>query len=177
LEINKVAKVIWFTGISGSGKTTLSLLLKQELEKKYSQVELLDGDIVRDFFENDLGYSHQERVLNVKRIAFAAMLVAKNGTPVIVANIAPYYQVRDFIRQNIKDYIQVYLKISLEKVMERDAKGHYSKYKKGDVENIIGIDDTYDVPRNPDVVVDTENETVKESLDKISVYLKKNGVI
>lgn len=171
-----MAKVIWLTGLSGSGKTTLGLRLKAELEKKYGRVELLDGDAVRDFFENDLGYSRKERILNVKRIAFAAMLVARNGTHVIVANIAPYYEVRDFIRKHIKDYIQIYLNASVEKVMERDVKGQYAKYKSGQMNNLIGIDDQYDIPRNPHLVIDTANESVGESLNRIMNYLKAQGV-
>lgn len=171
-----MAKVIWLTGISGSGKTSLGLKLKQELEKKHSYVELLDGDMIRDFFENDLGYTRQERIQNVKRIAFAAKLVAKNGTHVIVANIAPYYEVRDFIRRHIQDYIQIYLKVSVETAIKRDVKGHYERYKNGEINNIVGIDDTYDIPRECDLLVDTEKETVEESLNKILNHLKTRGL-
>lgn len=171
-----MAYVIWLTGISGSGKTTLGLRLKQELEKKYGHVEFLDGDIVREFFENDLGYTREDRIRNVKRIAFAAMFVAKNGTHTIVATIAPYYEVRDFIRKHIKDYIQIYLKTSLEKVMERDVKGQYKKYNDGQINNLIGVDDAYDVPRNPDLIVDTEREPIENSLKKILDYLSKRGI-
>lgn len=163
--------VIWLTGISGSGKTTLGIGIKEYLEKKYSQVEFIDGDIVRGFFENDLGYSRKERILNVKRIAFAAMLVAKNGTNVVVANIAPYYEVRDFIRKHIKNYIQIYLNISLEEVMRRDVKGHYAKYEKGKMDNLIGADDIYDVPRQPDLIVNTGETTSEESLSRIIEFL------
>lgn len=173
-----MAKVIWLTGISGSGKTTLGLRLKKELEKKYKHVEFIDGDVVREFFDNDLGYTREERIQNVKRIAFAAMLVAKNGIHVIVANIAPYYEVRDFIRRHIHigNYIQIYIKVSIEKTMERDVKGHYAKYKNGKTKNIVGLDDSYDVPRNPDLIVDTERETIEESLRKILDYLKIRGM-
>ena len=172
----KMAKVIWLTGISGSGKTTLGGLLKIVLEKNRGQVEFLDGDMVRKFFRDDLGYSREERIMNVKRIAFAAMLVAKQGTPVIVANIAPYYEARDFIRESIPDYIQIYLKTSVEKVMERDVKGHYARYKDGIEKNLVGVDDEYDVPRNPHLIVDTQYDSVEESLQKILNYLKTQGV-
>ncbi len=171
-----MAKVIWLTGVSCSGKTTLGLRLKQELEKKYECVEFIDGEVVREFFENDLGYTRKERIQNVKRIAFAAMLVAKNGTPVIVANIAPCYEARDFIRRHIKDYIQIYVKVSMEAAMQRDIKGHYAKYNNGELKNMVGLDDSYDVPRNPDLIVDTEQETVEESLEKILTCLKSQGV-
>ncbi len=171
-----MAYVIWLTGISGSGKTTLSLKIKDELEKKYGNVEFMDGDIVREFFEDDLGYTRKERIFNVKRIAFAAMLLAKNGTHVIVANIAPYYEVRDFIRMHIEKYIQIYLQISIEEAMRRDIKGHYIKYRKGELNNLVGVDDNYDIPRNPDLVVDTGKEAVEESIHKIMNFLSKKGL-
>lgn len=171
-----MAKVIWLTGISGSGKTTLGSRLKQELEKKRLKVEFIDGDTVRSFFENDTGYTRSERISNVKRIAFAAMLLVKNGINVVVANIAPYYEVRDFIRKHIKDYIQIFLKVSVEEVTRRDVKGHYKKYREGKLTDLVGVDDSYDIPRNPDLVVDVENETVKESMNKILEYLRTRNI-
>lgn len=171
-----MAYVVWLTGISGAGKTTLGQALKKELEKKYDRIEFLDGDLVRDFFENDLGYTRKERILNIKRIAFAAMLLAKNGINVIVANIAPYYEVRDFIRKHIKNYVQVYLKVSHEEVRKRDAKGFYKRHEKGELKNLIGMDDIYDVPRKPDLVIDTERESIEKALDKILNYLKAKGL-
>ena len=171
-----MAHVIWLTGISGAGKTTLGKLIKEKLEQENKSVELLDGDMVRRFFEDDLGYTHRDRMFNVKRIAFAAMLLAKNGTNVVVANIAPYYEVRDFIRARIDNYIQIFLNVSLEEVMRRDVHGHYKKYKEGKIKNLIGVDDNYDVPRNPDLVIDTTSETVDESLTKIMHYLETVGL-
>jgi len=170
------AKVIWFTGISGSGKTTLGLKLKEELERQKRCVELLDGDVIRNFFGDDLGYTRRERMLNVKRIAFAAMLLARNNTNVVVANIAPYYEVRDFIRKNIKAYIQIYLNLSKDEAIRRDVKGHYKRYREGRMKDFVGLDDAYDIPRSPDLVVNTENESVEESLGKIVDYLKTRGI-
>jgi adenylylsulfate kinase len=171
-----MAPVIWLTGISGSGKTTIGIRLQAELEKRYERIEFIDGDIVRNFFENDLGYVRSERIMNVKRIAFAAMLVAKNNTPVIVANIAPYYEVRDFIRKHIPNYIQVYLDSSQEKVVERDVKGHYARFQNFEMENMIGLDDAYDIPRCPDLVVNTDCESVQESLDDVLEMLREKGI-
>lgn len=171
-----MASVIWLTGISGSGKTTLGLKLKSELEKKYGRIEFIDGEDVRHFFENDLGYTREDRILNVKRISFAAMLVAKNGTNVIVANIAPYYEVRDLIRRHLDNFIEIYLKIPIELAMKRDTKGHYNKSKQGKLNNFIGVDDNYDVPRNPDLIVETDKETIEESVNKILDLLHKKGL-
>lgn len=172
-----MSNIIWLTGISGAGKTTLGLALKEKFKNRYGSIEFLDGEAIRRFFGNDLGFSRKERILNVKRIAFAAMLVAENGTNVIVANIAPYYEVRDFIRKNLKNYIQIYLKVSVEEAIRRDVKGHYKAYREGRLKDIIGLDDGYDVPRNPDLVIDTERETVEESLSRILNYLKEKGHI
>lgn len=171
-----MAHVIWLTGISGSGKTTLGELILKEFEQKQEKIEFLDGNIVRDFFENDLGYTRRERIFNVKRIAFAAKLLAQNSVNVVVANIAPYYEVRDFIRKHTENYIQIFLKTSLEDVKKRDVHGHYKKYENGQLKNLIGIDDPYDIPRKPDLVVNTTTETPEESLANIMDLLAKKGV-
>lgn len=164
--------VIWFTGISGSGKTTLGTLLKKRLEQKKFKVEMLDGDVVRNYFENDLGYTRKERIQNVRRIAFAAKMLADHGVIVIVANIAPYYEVRDFIRRKIPNYFQIYLKASLEKVAERDVKGHYGNFTKGKIKSLVGLDDEYDIPRNPALTIDTDHQSVETSIAKILAHLK-----
>jgi len=174
--MNTPGYVIWLTGISGSGKTTLGTLIRKEMEKTHGHVEFLDGDQVRTFFGNDLGYTRPERMLNVKRIAFAAMLCARNGTHVIVANIAPYYDVRDFIREKIQNYIEIYLEASLDKVEQRDVKGQYAQYREGTLKNLIGVDDVYDVPRNPDMKVQTDAEPVEESFRKIMTCLKERRI-
>ncbi len=169
--------VIWLTGISGAGKTTLGLKLEKKIIKSNKKCVMLDGDIVRAFFENDLGYTRKERMFNVKRIAFAAKLLAENGINVIVANIAPYYEVRDFIREKTSNYIQIYVKVSLDTVIKRDVKGHYKNYEKGDLDNLIGVDDSYDVPRNPNLIVDTDLESISESVEKIINLMKKEDVL
>ena len=175
-NMREKAYVIWLTGISGAGKTTVGLRLKDELEKKYGHIEFIDGDSVREFFENDLGYTRKERILNVKRIAYAAMLVANNGTHVVVANIAPYYEVRDFIRMRIFKYIQIYLEISAEEAMKRDVKGLYKRYKDGNLKSLIGVDDDYDIPRKPDLVINTASEDVDVTLGRVTNFLKGKGL-
>lgn len=170
--------VLWFTGISGSGKTTLANLLQQELNERGVKSGILDGDMVRDFFENDLGYSRQERITNIKRITFAAMVLQKNDVNVIVANMAPFYEARDFIRRKLNGrYFQVYLEASIDKVMSRDAKGMYKRARDSGDTNVVGLNDVYDVPRNPDLIIDTDNETVEESLAKIMHFLEEKGVL
>ena len=115
--------------------------------------------------------------MNVRRVAFAASLLAEHGVLVIVANIAPYYEVRDFIRRKTKNYIQVYVKASLEEVRRRDVKGFYQKYENGEIKDIIGVDDEYATPRSPDLIVDTEKEDPEKSTEKILMMLMKKRII
>jgi adenylyl-sulfate kinase len=168
--------VFWLTGISGAGKTTLAKLLKAKLESKSLPVMMIDGDEVREFFENDLGYSPQDRIINVRRIAFAAKLVSETGTNAVVANIAPYKELREFIRRKTPNYIEIFVKASTQTTMERDVKGHYKKFKDGQMTNLVGVDDRYDIPTNPHITVDTENESIEESLQKIWSYIEKNNL-
>jgi len=171
-------KVIWLTGLSGSGKTTLGIKIVDALKKMSQPVVFLDGDVVRDFFEHDLGYERRDRILNVRRIAFAARLLAEQNVNVVVANIAPYFEVRDFIRRKLgEDYLQIYLQSSVEQVAARDVKGHYKNQQSGQLNNLVGIDDVYEVPRHPDLVVDTANISVEESLEKILVFLKQRNLL
>ena len=173
----KPAPVIWFTGISGSGKSTLAKALYEDVSRTGQAVKFLDGDEVRSFFEGDLGYTRAERIHNVRRIAFAAHQLSECGIAVIVANIAPYFEVRDFIRRKLANYIQVYLKTSLEVVASRDVQGHYGKFRAAELSNLIGLDDVYDEPRHPDLVITTGGETVATSLGRLRVYMCRKGVL
>jgi adenylylsulfate kinase len=176
-EENNKGHVIWLTGISGAGKTTLANSLQKHLEKYCLQVELLDGDKVREFFENDLGYKRADRIQNIRRITFAAKLLADHGVVAIVANIAPYYEVRDFIRKKLPRYCQIYVKASIEVVALRDVKGLYKDFNCRQMTDLIGLDDLYEIPRLPNLVVDTDKETIECSFQKILDYLLKKGFI
>lgn len=170
-----LAKIIWLTGISGAGKSTIAEKLANDFHAKNEKVTILDGDVVRDFFENDLGYSRSDRIFNVKRIAFAAKLLADVGQNVIVANIAPYCEVRDFVRRKLGDYyIQVFLNCSLKEAIERDVKGLYKLAKEGKINNLIGVDDVYEPPRNPHLKVDSEGLSLDETYLIIKTYLQEH---
>lgn len=171
-----LSPVIWLTGVSGSGKSTLALLLCDALRPNRS-VALLDGDSVRDFFEGDLGYTRAERIANVRRITFAAKLLAEHGTTVVVANIAPYYEVRDFIRRKIPHYIQVFLDASVEMVKARDVKRLYAHRQAEQVTDVIGIDEVYDRPRNPDLTINTDTTSEADSLRLIWDLLQGRGLL
>jgi adenylylsulfate kinase len=171
---SRSGRVIWLTGIAGSGKTTLGRRLVRHLGTQNVRCEFLDGDMVRDFFANDLGYTRNDRLLNIKRIAFAAKLLADHGITVVVANIAPYYEARDFIRKKISNYTQVYLKASLETVTQRKAL--YKKVQTDGVTHVIGIDDVYEVPRKPDIVVDTDRQGEEEAFQMVLGSLHQKGI-
>lgn len=166
-------KIIWLTGLSGAGKTTIGLMLVDVLKNLGIKTYLLDGDVVREFFESDLGYTRSERIFNVRRIAFAADVLSLNDITVVVANMAPYYEVRDFIRRKLGEkYIQIYLATTFEKVKERDVKGLYAKFLNGTMNNLIGADDAYEIPRRPHLTINTAEQTVDESMETLCRYLQ-----
>lgn len=168
---------LWFTGLSGAGKSTLSVLLEEKLRARGMRVEILDGDVVRTNLSKGLGFSKEDRDTNIKRIGFVCHLLSRNGVVAISAAISPYREVRDFNRKLIGDFIEVYCKCPIEVLEARDVKGLYKKARAGEIKGFTGIDDPYEEPLNPEVVVDTSAESVEESADKILRALERRGCI
>jgi adenylyl-sulfate kinase len=169
---------IWFTGLSGAGKSTLSAALAPVLRERGHNVEILDGDMVRTNLSKGLGFSKEDRDTNILRIGFVAHLLSRNGVGVITAAISPYRDIRDQNRALIGDgFIEVYAKCSIEELTRRDVKGLYEKALRGEIANFTGVSDPYEEPVNPEVVIDSERETVEESLEKILGYLESKGYI
>ncbi|AEH45530.1 adenylylsulfate kinase [Thermodesulfatator indicus DSM 15286] len=171
------AFTIWFTGLSGSGKSTLSRRTYLEIKKRGLKAELLDGDIIRTNFSQELGFTKRERDINVKRIGFLSWLLNKHGIISVVAAIAPYEETRQLNRKLIPNYIEVFCNCPLEVVEKRDVKGLYAKARRGEIPNFTGISDPYEPPRNPEIEVFTDKETVAESMQKIISYLEKKGFL
>ncbi len=170
--------IILLTGVSGSGKTTLGLALKKELQQcDRHPVELIDGDTVRDFYEQKFGYGLEERFAVTKNIAFAASLLAKNGIDVIVANIAGQYIVRDFLRRKWENYIQIFLDADIADCINNDPKKVYATTMPKDNPQLLGVDLPYERPRTPDVIVHPYKESVEDSLQKIKAFLSQKGVL
>jgi adenylylsulfate kinase len=169
--------VVWLTGLSGAGKTTIAHALAERLKSAGYKVEILDGDVVRQHFSKGLGFSKEDRIENIKRVAYVAHLLARNGVVVIVALISPYREGRNYARQLIGDFVEVYVKCPLNVLIERDVKGLYAKALRGEIQNFTGISDPYEPPENPEVVVETDKETVDESVDKIWQALIESGYI
>jgi len=168
---------VWFTGLSGSGKTTISKVLIEEIKKRGRNVEVLDGDVVRTNLSKGLGFSKEDRDINIRRIGFVAHLLTRNGVAVVCAAISPYKAIRNENRRLIGDFIEVYVKASVETCAKRDVKGLYEKAFAGEIKEFTGVSDPYEPPENPEVVCDTENETVEESAAKIVKYLEEKGYL
>jgi adenylylsulfate kinase len=169
---------LWFTGLSGAGKTTISGVLETQLRERGSKLEILDGDIVRENLSKGLGFSKEDRDINIRRIAFVADLLSRNGVPVITAAISPYKEIRDEARATMGDrFIEVYVKASVDTCAERDVKGLYAKAFSGEIKEFTGVSDPYEAPENPEVVCDTENESAEESAQKLLAYLEQRDLI
>ena len=169
---------IWFTGLSCSGKTTLSKKVEEDLRRRgLKKIELLDGDVVRTNLSKGLGFSKEDRDTNIKRIGFVCKLLTRNGVIAIAAAISPYREARDFNRKEIGDFVEVYCKCPLEVCTERDVKGFYKKALAGEVKHYTGVDDPYEEPLNPEVILETDRETLEESVSKLMRKLEMLGYI
>ncbi|MGH2786292.1 MAG: adenylyl-sulfate kinase [Actinomycetota bacterium] len=163
--------VIWFTGLSGSGKTTIAHEVEERLLDAGVPVEILDGDIVRENLSKGLGFSKEDRDTNIRRIAFVAHLLQRNGVFAITAAISPYREIRDEARAMIKDFVEVFADAPIDICEERDVKGLYAKARAGEIKGFTGIDDPYEAPLNPEVVCKTGEESVEQSAQKVIARL------
>jgi adenylylsulfate kinase len=169
---------LWFTGLSGAGKTTISKLVEEELLARGSKLEILDGDVVRENLSKGLGFSKEDRDTNIRRIAFVADLLSRNGVPVITAAISPYRDIRQEARELMGDrFIEVYVKASVEACAERDVKGLYAKAFAGEIKEFTGVSDPYEEPLDAEVVLETESEAPEESAAKLIALLEERQLI
>ena len=168
---------IWFTGLSGAGKSTLAEVIERRLKDQGRNVEILDGDIVRTHLSKGLGFSREDRDTNIKRIAFVCSLLTRNGVVCISAAIAPYREAREWARREIGDFIEVYLKCPIEVCRQRDVKGLYKLVDEGKIKNFTGVDDPYEEPENPELVIETDKESVGESVSRIFAKLVELGYL
>jgi adenylyl-sulfate kinase len=177
ITVEQKGVTVWFTGMSGAGKTALAIPLEQELRRRGLKVERLDGDIVRQSLTRDLGFSKEDRDKNIERVTFVAKLLTRNNVAVLCSFISPYRAVRAQVHEEVGNFVEVYCYASLETLMERDVKGLYKKALAGEIENFTGISDPYEVPENPDVMIDSGVETLDESLGKILRKLEELGYV
>jgi len=167
--LNQKSKVIWLTGLSGSGKSTIAIELEKELHQKGFLTQLLDGDNVRSGINNNLGFSDEDRLENIRRIAEVSKLFLNCGVVTINSFVSPTKDVRDLARSIIgeKNYYEIYIKASVEACEKRDVKGLYAKARRGEIKDFTGISAPFDIPDNCQLVVDTEQLSVQESVEEI----------
>ncbi len=171
----KSGSVIWFTGLPCSGKSTLAHLLHERLKGQGVPSEIFDGDLVRQRLTKGLGFSKEDRLENVRRIAFVAHLLARHGVIALVAAISPYQEARDEIRKEIENYVEIFVDCPVEVCQARDVKGMYKKARVGEIQHFTGVSDPYEIPTNPDVVLKTSLEPQAESLSRIFSFLTEKG--
>jgi adenylylsulfate kinase len=168
---------VWLTGLSGAGKTAIAHAIEPVLRERGLKVETLDGDVVRTNLSRGLGFSKEDRDTNILRIGFVAHLLSRNGVAVIASAISPYREVRDQVRRQIGDFVEVYVRCPLATLIQRDVKGLYEKALKGEIPNFTGVSDPYEEPLSPEVVVETDRESLEESAGKVIAALERLGYL
>ena len=169
---NSGGLTLWFTGLSGAGKSTIAEVVEAELRGRGLRVEVLDGDVVRTHLSKGLGFSKEDRDTNIRRIAFVADLLSRNGVVAITAAISPYREIRDEARELMGDrFVEIYVKATVEECARRDVKGLYEKAFKGEIKEFTGVSDPYEPPLDPEITIDTEAQTVEESAARVLAYL------
>ena len=171
------APVIWLTGIPGSGKTTLALELQKFYQQKDLPVEILDGDEIRKTLSKDLGFSPEDRKEHNRRVIFVAQILAKNSVTTIIPLISPYRETRANARKEIPNFVEIWVKASVDECKKRDPKGLYKKALAGEIKNLTGLQAPYEEPENAELVLDTEKHSVEESIGLITSTLKKLGYL
>lgn len=163
---NHRSGLVWFTGLSASGKSTIAHSVERELHKRSIRTYVLDGDNIRHGINSNLGFSRDDRKENLRRIAEIAKLFVDAGILVLAAFISPYKADREYIRKSFEgdNFIEIYVKCSVEECEQRDPKGQYKKARAGIIQNYTGISSPYEEPENPDLVIDTRNTSVDESV-------------
>jgi len=171
--------VIWFTGLSGSGKSTLAHSVEEGLYNLDCRTFVLDGDNVRHGLSSNLSFSDDDRKENIRRIGEAAKLMMESGVIAMTAFISPFKKDRNLVRQLLPqgDFIEIYCNASLEACESRDVKGLYKRARAGEIKNYTGIDSPYEAPDNPELIIDTESETLEESVTKVIDFLKSKEII
>jgi adenylyl-sulfate kinase len=169
--------VLWFTGLSGSGKTTLAKLIEKELRARGIRIERLDGDVVRQSLTADLGFSKEDRDKNIQRVTFVSKLLSRNDVGVVASFISPYRSTRDWVRNEVTNFIEVFVECPLEECIRRDVKGLYAKALAGEIPEFTGVSDPYEAPTHAEITVNTAEESIEDSFAKIMSYLREKGYL
>ncbi|MFX1494396.1 MAG: adenylyl-sulfate kinase [Promethearchaeota archaeon] len=168
---------LWFTGLPCSGKSVLADAIAQDLRERGMKVERLDGDIVRKSLTRDLGFTEEDRNMNIERVTFVAKLLTRNGVAVLASFVSPYNKIRAYSRKEIVDYILVYVKCPVEICEQRDVKGMYAKARAGEIKNFTGINHPFEEPNHADIIIESDKQTIEESKTIILKVLDKRGYL
>ena len=174
---NERGFTIWFTGLPCSGKSTIADAVAGELRKERPNVERLDADIIRKHLWRELGYSKEDRDENIRRATYLAQLLTRNGVAVLTSFISPYRELREYARQEIGDFVEVYVKCPVEVCSQRDTRGMYKKALAGDIPNFTGVSDPYEEPLHPEVLIESDKEPLAQSVSRVISKLKELGYI
>lgn len=166
--------VLWFTGLSGSGKSTIANVVEQELFKKGFKTYILDGDNIRSGINKGLSFSEEDRHENLRRIAEVGKLFVDAGIITIGAFVSPLEKDRKLVKDIIgkQDFVEIFVKTSLAECERRDVKGLYKKARAGEIKNFTGIDSPYESPQNPDILIETEKESIEEVVKKVITFVE-----
>lgn len=172
--------MMYLIGLSGSGKTTIAEALEKELKRRNAgcRLQFIDGDVIRGQFGDIFGYTYEERMKCNQAVRVVVQYLLDNDVSVILAQVAPYEKMRESVREQFRDaYIEVYVKCSQEECARRDVKGYYLKQRNGEMQNLNGSNDLFEVPEKAHLVIDTERETVSEAVEEIIAYLEENEYV
>jgi adenylylsulfate kinase len=160
------APVLWFTGLSGSGKSTIATRVDQALVDRGTDVEYIDGDALREVFPNT-GFTRAEREEHLRRTGYMASRLAAHGVTVVASLVSPYRESRDFVRKLCSNFVEIYVATPLEECERRDVKGLYARARRGEIKNFTGIDDPYEPPEHPELILETRALSVDECVAKV----------
>ena len=169
------AAVLWFTGLSGSGKTTIATRVHQELARRGTEVEYIDGDALREVFPNT-GFTRAEREEHLRRTGYMASRLAAHGVTVVASFVSPYRESRDFVRALCPGFMEIYVSTPLEECERRDVKGLYAKARRGEIRDFTGIDDPYEEPTSPELTIDTRTTSVDAAAKQVMQLLQQRGL-
>lgn len=171
--MNQKGFTVWFTGLPCSGKSTIANVVAMQLRNNGLRVERLDGDIIRQHLWKELGFSKEDRDENIRRVTFLAKMLTNNDIAVLTSFVSPYNELRAYARQEIGDFIEVYVRCPVDVCIERDTRGMYKKALAGEIKEFTGVSDPYEEPSNPEVLIESDRETLDESVAKVMTKLRE----